>query len=344
MSVFNSLFVYFLLLLSTFTYCIEPNFSSNNFLSFVEPEIKMQCSMSTLSNQFCIKYGDGVVNYYHCDKEKRKEYCGAINGEDFKCTPILNFHGESCTANTDCLTQNCVNKKTCEYKEKGIECASDKECSENFYCNTKKVCTEYITEENASCNENNKCSPKYICSSESKCVLKATIDKGKSANNPSLCKSFKLDSNGKCTNDYNLDDIDDYLASRRSLLYPLINWTAPIKLSDYEGPNLGDAETAFRAVDLYTKQNIKDIYGEEIYKCTYQIIKERMCTISGNYILSDQDMRNLTMVETEPPSLQDGLSGGAIAGIVIGCILGVALIAGIVYFFFFKKRLLSKNI
>lgn len=45
----------------------------------------------------------------------------------------------------------------------------------------------------------------------------------------------------------------------------------------------------------------------------------------------------------ETPATNDGLSKGAIAGIVVGCVAGVALIAGIGYFHVARKRKLQSG-
>lgn len=336
------IFILYIFLLH-FSKCLAPNKSLNNFLNFAEENLDIKCSTTSLTNQFCIKHEENVINYNHCEKVKRKEYCGSYNGDDLKCVPVLKFHGEECSSNTDCFSKNCVNH-ICQYKDDKENCAGDKECKETSYCNADKVCIQYYTKKDDTCDSNKRCSPRFICK-DSKCILKGTEDIGKSVVEADLCKTFKVDSNGKCTDKYDLENINDYLAYRRSIIYPIIDWES-VKLSDLTGPNLGDAESAFRAIDMQIKQTILSPFGKDIYECTYQIIKEHMITIDGYYPLSDNDLKNFTMVETEPPSLHDddGLSGGAIAAIIIGCIIGIALIAGLIYFFFFRKRLSSNNI
>eukprot|EP00830_Metopus_es_P002234 TRINITY_DN119_c0_g1_i1.p1 TRINITY_DN119_c0_g1~~TRINITY_DN119_c0_g1_i1.p1 ORF type:complete len:429 (-),score=79.43 TRINITY_DN119_c0_g1_i1:6-1193(-) len=129
-----------------------------------------------------------------------KKYCRVPKGYDeegtcFTQLPVSGpYPGDYCTANSTCLSKNCVQNR-CVGTPEGQPCKTHSDCNGGLYCNTTNYCAPTI-KENGSCDDSKKCDAAAFCSNNT-CERYGSLEEEKFAAIPSLCKSF-YSVGGKC--------------------------------------------------------------------------------------------------------------------------------------------------
>ena len=143
-----------------------------------------------------------INGIYYVQKCKTGKICK--EGTDFEsgqhygvCIDFVlpNFVGDACTANEDCMSQNCGGTKCDEPKD---ACINDLQCDYGKYCDIHKPtensfkCLDMIQEGNE-CHDDNECGKFKKCSfpsgsSVGTCQKIGSIKKGYYASDPYLCE------------------------------------------------------------------------------------------------------------------------------------------------------------
>jgi len=149
---------------------------------------------------------DGI---YYVKKCKTGKICK--EGTDFKkgqhygvCIDFVlpNFVGDACTADEDCMSQNCGGTKCEEPKD---SCINDLQCDYGKYCDRHKPCNNTykcldMIQEGKECYNDNECGKFKKCSIPSgstigTCERIGSIKKGYYASDPYLCEFGYLHNN-----------------------------------------------------------------------------------------------------------------------------------------------------
>lgn len=286
---------------------LKPTISPNVFLGIKEGVNDLTCTKTPNEDGICLKIEGNKEVYNYCAEGT---YCGAKDGDTYKCVKALKLYKESCTKDSECMTQKCSGD-ICVYKNIEEDCKINKECDEKSYC-YKNKCTKYLTKDDTCSDKTAACSPQFVCAS-GKCKVRATEAVGTTVEKGEQCKTFKRDtSTGKCTDKYFLNSYEDWLRENNALNYPNITWDK-VKLSDYDTKNMGDYYSVTNITNYDAKSHEFSVTAKGVKntECLYNILKQ-IYTTEGlehedfgiDFTLTDRDYKYLIFNNPIPDDIK----------------------------------------